>query len=111
MSRFDPLPDQPYAECISCGLTLATQDDGREHMTATRPEAGQGASHRIRITNQPRPDRIRSAVARVIDDAITDSLEDIDRLVERDGATAEEVTEALRFYPDFADAYAEWVTA
>jgi len=111
MSRFDPIPGQPYGECTNCGISLATQEEGREHMSATRPEAGQGSSHRIRITNQTREDRIRSAVAWVVDDAITESMEDLHRLVERDGATPEELTAALGAHPDFADAYDEWVSA
>lgn len=110
MSRFDPTPGQPYGECADCGTTLQTQTDSREHMAATRPE-GQGSSHRVRVTNASRADRIRRAVADVVDDAITESMEDIDRLVERDGATAEEVAAELASYPDFADAYAEWVQA
>lgn len=109
MSRFDPLPGHPYGECDDCGITLQTQADGREHMTATNPGLNQGPSHRISITNAPREDRIRGAVSSVVDDAITESMEDFERLVERDGVTAEELTAALASYPDFADAYFEWV--
>ena len=112
MSRFDPIPDQPYGECSDCGISLATQADAREHMSATMPAAiGVGSSHGVRVTNAPREDRIRRAVSFAVDDAITEAMDDIHRIVERDGATPEELTAALGSYPDFADAYAEWVSA
>ena len=110
-SRFDPIPGQPYGECTDCGVALQTQEEGREHMAATFSEAGQGPSHRIRITNPPRADRVRTAVNCAIDDAISEAMEDIHRIVERDGATPDELATALAAYPDFADAYAEWVSA
>ena len=109
VSRFDPIPGKPYGECADCGVALQTQEDGREHMSATRPAHGQGSSHRIRVTNQPRADRIQAAVNWLVSDAIDESMEGIHWLVEHDGATAEEVADALLSYPDFADAYDEWV--
>lgn len=111
MSKFDPTPGQPYGECSDCGISLETQADAREHMSATAPGVGLGSSHGVRVTNAPREDRIRRAVSYAVDDAITEAMEDIHRIVERDGATPDELTAALAAYPDFADAYDEWVSA
>ena len=41
--------------------------------------------------------------------ALERANEDLDRLVYRGELTTEQVTEALRLYPDFSDGWAEWL--
>lgn len=105
---FDQLPDEPYGECADCDLVIDTESTARQHMSDTVGSKG-NSSHSIKVTNPTRPDRIRSALQTVVDDAINDAMEEIDRMVSRAHLTDEEVAEALRWWPDFHDTWTEWV--
>jgi hypothetical protein len=110
-SRFDPTPDEPYGKCMDCGAALTTEADSRAHMSSTfkQSTSQSSSSHRVRITNPSRPERIRREMARIVDDALYDAMEALDRLTGRAELTDNEVAEALRMWPDFADAWDEHV--
>ena len=112
MSTFDPIPGKPYGTCLTCSLDIETEEASREHMSQTLDEAKargeEPRSHRVTITNPPRTDRIRARVACIVEDAINESMYDLDRLVDRGEVTEAEIAEALRWHPDFADAREEY---
>ena len=114
MSAFDPTPGQPYGACNACPLTFDTEDAANQHMRQTMGEAKERGetprSHSVTITNPPRGQRIRSRVGSIVDNAITDAMSTLDRLVDRGDVTEDEITEALRFWPDFADVREEWTS-
>lgn len=108
MSRLDPEPGKPYAQCKDCEVVAETQADARQHMSETQGSKG-NRSHGMRITNATRPERIESAIRSDVDIVIADAMDDLDRYVQRGEMTDEEIKEALRWYPDFADAWDEYV--
>lgn len=111
MNIFDPIEGADYGLCADCGMKLPTQDEARAHMRITFEEAtpqGHSKGHRVRILNPDRASRIKSRVSSMVDDAIQDAMEEIYRLVERDQASTEEITEALSWHSDFADAWQEY---
>ena len=110
MSTYDPNPDAPYGTCSTCSLVIATEADANEHLRQTIGQGdGAGHSHSVRITNPSRPDRIRRRIAMVIDDAIADAMDELDRLTSRgDNLTEAEVAEALRMWPDFSEAWDDY---
>ena len=110
-TRFDPVAGEPYGLCAECGMTMATEDDAREHMSTTFEAAkakGGSKGHGVRITNPGRGARIEREVSSLVDDSIQRAMEDIDNLVERGDATTEEINEALRWYSDFHEAWDEY---
>lgn len=109
MSIYDPTPDVAYAICGTCDITLPTEADGNAHMDETIQQHG-GRSHQIRITNPTRERRIRRAVGSHVADAVDDACNEFERMVERGDVTAEEITEAIAFHPDFADAWDEYLS-
>lgn len=104
-SSFDPVPDQDYGCCITCGKPIPTQVDATAHMSTT-VDAG-GSSHRIALQNPPRERRIRSHVSTLITDAVDQALEQIADLVNQGQITRTEADEALRSHPDFGDVWTE----
>ena len=108
MSRFDPKSGEPYARCRDCSVVAENQADARQHMNETHGSKG-NSSHSMSITNPTRPERIESGVRLKVDHAISEAMDDLDRLVARGETTDDEIKEALRWYPDFADAWDEFV--
>lgn len=111
MNIFDPIEGADYGLCADCEMKLPTQEEARAHMSSTCEEAnakGISKGHRVRILNPDRASRIKSRVSSMVDDAIQDAMEEIYRLVERDQASTEEITEALRWHSDFAEAWEEY---
>ncbi|WP_402465690.1 hypothetical protein [Isoptericola aurantiacus] len=102
-----------YAECITCGVTLQTPADRDAHLrdtfTAAKEKDGYAAkSHAARTVN-PTPEEIaESDVRRKVESALDDCMDSLDRLVYRDRVTPEQVREALRWFPDFANAWDEY---
>ena len=88
MSSFDPEPDKPHGVCNDCGAEMATEQDASDHMRETF-EAAKAAgkvqrSHSVRVTNPGRQTRIRRRLGTIIDDAISNAMEEIDRLLEQE---------------------------
>ncbi|MFB7917062.1 hypothetical protein [Streptomyces sp. NPDC056061] len=109
--RFDSDPDEPYGRCLQCpSLVLTTQADATTHMTETYVAAqadGGTSGHSVEVTNPPRSRRIETEVARVVDTAITDAIDRLQRLVELGDVTAEEITHSLRWHNEFDEAWQE----
>jgi hypothetical protein len=109
MGRYDPEPDKPYAVCSTCGEVHHTREDMNAHHRATTPEGG-GTSHSASIQNRTREERIRDAVEWMADSAMTDLLDEIYGLINQDGITEEEVTEATKqVWMDLSDAWTEYL--
>lgn len=105
MSRFDQNPDEPYAVCEDCGESLADRAAMSAHFAATRP-AGLGSSHRVRITNMERSERIERQLDSLAEDAVSEFVDKAFDLI-TDGVTEEEITAAVRSVTaDFADGWA-----
>lgn len=105
--RFDPTPDLPYGSCVTCGITLEAREDAQSHMKETLV-AGKmpRRSHTTRSMNPTREDRIEREVRFIVEDAIQDAIDEIERLVEQGHITRDEATKALRDVPgDFTDAW------
>lgn len=104
MSSYDPDPDKPYGECVTCGVSLATQEDAKAHRADTRP-ANMGSSHSTRSTNPSRTERIESELQRLADDALYDFVDQAEDLLD-DGVTEDEIKAAMRMVDaDFSDAW------
>jgi len=123
MSKFDPKEGVPYGHCITpgCGFIGQTvaemRQHGRDTMTPTGDATGvTSRGHSYIVDNPSREDAIRSAVQSEVDDAIESAVselcEELWRLHERQGASIEEISAALRFGVsdiDWATAWSEYV--
>lgn len=110
--RFDPSPDADYGKCNDCGINLATEPDAKAHMRTTMEEAqskGASRSHRVSVLNPGREQRITTEVDCLVDDAIQDAMEQLDRLVDRGDASEAEITAALKWHSDFANSWEEYI--
>jgi hypothetical protein len=106
--RFNQEIGPGYGACGTCGIDLQTEVDANEHMSATfKDTKAQGGSsgHGVQVLNPTRERRISTEVGSAVADAIEGALDEMDRLVDSNQLTKEEITEALRGYPDFADAW------
>lgn len=106
-SRFDADPNEPYGTCLTCALKLQTETDAREHMAATFAQPGANASHRVRITNPQRADRIDTAVSGLVDSALDTFVEELQALVDSDTISEDEATAATGRWSEFSDAWSE----
>jgi hypothetical protein len=104
-----------YAVCVEegCGIALPTPEDaekhGKETMRATGDVTGVTArGHARRILNPTREQQADRAVGYEIERATERAFEALDREIEAGRLTRAEVTKAMRYYPDFADGWAEW---
>ena len=91
--KFDQIPDEPYGECLNCQMQLDQKSDADEHMRQTMPD--KGPSHRVRITNPTRDQRIRSAVGQIIDDALYQAGNQIKNMVDQGHLTLDEARSVL----------------
>lgn len=114
MSKFDQIEGQPYGKCNDCGVELIDKNAASAHTTETFEAAkvkGVGqSSHGVRVQNDTRDGRIKSGVSQVVEDAITDAVDELWRLVDSGDATEEEVTAGLAFHSEFQDAWEEAVS-
>lgn len=105
---------RPYAACNDCGITLPTPEAAQAHAAETfkpaaRTDGVLAESHGYRTLNPTPEERARWKVHGEVDDAIERCMERLDDLV-RDGELTEaEVEDGLLGYPDFADAWVEWL--
>lgn len=106
--RFDPDPSKAYGRCKTCGIELDTQDDSRSHMDDTMRASG-GKSHTVWIANPDRATRIKWGTSLIVESAIDRAIEELDGLVQRGQITTGEVEEALSLYPNFEDAWQDYI--
>lgn len=92
-TRFDPAPGEPYGHCRNCEAQLQQESDAREHMSQTMQ--GRGPSHRIHVTNPTRPQRIRSSLGLIIDDALRQAADEIQEMVDGGDLSLEEARSVL----------------
>ena len=104
--RFDPEQDVQYGHCLSCPERFATQEDADEHLSSSFDQ-DRGKSHRIRITNRARSERIRTEIVSIVDDALTTAVEKVAELVDQGHITQEEAEHAVR-NSELADAWDEY---
>lgn len=97
-------PTGPYGSCITCGADMPTKADSNEHLSATFDGT---SGHRVQILNPPREDRIRRRIESKVDEAVTEFIYEIQDAIDREEFTEAEVTDALKLFPDFADAWDE----
>lgn len=110
-SRFDPAPDSDYGVCVQCGTSMPTKDEANAHMSTTFEDAqakGHTRGHGVQVLNPSRSARIEREVRRTVDRVIQRAMDDLDDLVIRRDASAEEIREALGWYSDFSDAWDEY---
>ncbi len=110
-NRFDPLPDEPYGKCATCDAVMQTPQDSANHLKETfetAPQPGERFSHSVSVSNASRPTRISQAIGQIVEDAINEAMEEVDRLVESEDLTYEEAETALASYDGFSDAWEEW---
>jgi hypothetical protein len=111
-ARFDQNPDEPYGFCLTCkdagiDLPFADQPAMSAHLSETFEAGGRvnGKGHSGRVTNATREERIRRHMGSLVDDALYDFLESVERDVERGDLTEDEVGPGLVYYSDFRDAW------
>lgn len=113
MSRFDPKPDEPYGTC-KCGETVATRDAMSAHFKAVADANGGragGSAHSVRITNQTREERIESELENIVESAVRDIMDELDRLIDKGDITEDEATEATKSVDiDLFDQWKEYVS-
>lgn len=108
---FNPTPAIDYGKCSTCDESMPTEEDANIHMFETFKAAislGKSRGHAIKILNPSRVMRIQRGIDRIIDDAISDAMEEIDALINSDSISEEEAKEALNCHPDFANAWEEY---
>lgn len=109
-TRYDQDPTANYGKCGTCGITLPTEQEAKQHMSATFQEAkakGGDRGHGIRAENPNRASRVQRSIDTIVEDAIYDAIRDIYDLVDADHITGEEVKESLKWHAGFADAWEE----
>lgn len=99
--------DKPHATCLTCEQNLVTPADLTAHLRETSKPDG-GRSHRARILRLTRSQEVDSIVGREVSDAIDEFCENIARRIQCKQISEQEVTQAIRFYSDFADGWEEW---
>jgi hypothetical protein len=106
--------ERPYAKCNDCEQVLITPEDAQQHGEDTMtPVEGEGAikarGHSRHVLNPTREQVVASMVDYAVERAMESFFNDIDNDVHRGRLTTEEVTKALRGWPDFSDGWEEWV--
>lgn len=132
-TRFDALPCQPYARCMSCSAVLETKDAASEHMSSTVEAVDNptrsgiiARGHRLHVVNRTRAERIKSHVEAVVtaaverypgtpnivlrelpvsDEAVEQAMDDLDEDVHHGHLTDAEVFLALAGQPEFLAAW------
>lgn len=104
-NRFGPYSNSPYGRCLDCSLTIETREHSHQHLDESRN--GLSKSHRVRIGNPSREDRIRREAQVEIERALEDAMERLDGF--KPDASDDEIREALKLFPDFRGAWDEWV--
>ena len=105
MGRFDPIEGADYGNCVTCGAVFVTRDDADKHRTETMDESPIRRSHTTRGLNRTREERIQSWADDIVQDAISDAIDNLRDEVASANVSWDEVFEALRWHSDFAD---EW---
>lgn len=100
--RFNPDVDKTHAKCKDCDAELESPGQVTEHLNYNK--------HTVSILNPTRERRIESEVSWIVDNAITDALDELDNLIRRNHVTRAEITSALKWFSDFGDAWAEYAT-
>lgn len=111
-SRYNPVQGLPYGTCRTCQTDFETKEMAEAHMSQTHDEArknGGTRGHTISVTNPERPERIRGAVSVHVESAMDSFCQNIDDIVQAGYATEEELTKAMAFWPDFQEAWENWV--
>lgn len=109
--RFRPEADVQYGKCKTCSIDLTTRQEVDIHMNATLAEAtakGERSGHTVRILNPSRESRIRSEVADLVEEAISEVMSKLEDLVYRNHITEAEAKEAISHEPDFAEAWEDY---
>lgn len=107
-SRFDQDPNAGYGQCSTCETEFATEVLAREHMADTLDAArasGENTSHRISVLNISREDRIESHVGSIVENAMSEAIDQLLKLIDSDDVTEDEVTRALGDWLDFNGAW------
>jgi hypothetical protein len=105
-NKFDPKEGVDYGRCNDCDAKLPTNEESSNHMSETFKD---GKSHSVRVLNPDRHERIQREVDDEVSDAVQRAMEELDGLVERGDASAEEIFQALGWHSDFADAWQAYV--
>jgi hypothetical protein len=105
MSKYDQIAGDDYGTCVTCGVSLPTEQAARAHLNETLEASPDRKSHTYRRHNPTREQRIQSMVASAVDDSIYDAIERLMEEVASGEVTEDEITKAIKFYGDFAD---EW---
>ena len=108
-NRFDPADGADYGRCRDCDAALVSEDDANEHMnsTLTSNSLGNRESHSVMILNPSRERRVGQAVRWAVADALDSAVAEFEGLL--DDASEEEIGDALWMYPDFKDAWEEYL--
>lgn len=104
-----------YAVCTreGCRIALPTPEDARKHGNDTMEPTGAttgvtARGHGYSVLNPTRDEQVTRMVGFEIDQATTRAFEALDSMVDEGRLTREEITKALRWYPDFSDGWSEW---
>ncbi|QGZ16678.1 hypothetical protein PBI_DEWDROP_30 [Microbacterium phage Dewdrop] len=110
-SYYDQRPDEPYGDCLTCGITLQTKEDAKAHRDETfGPSGAELSSHRTRAKNPTREENVDRGVWRHVNDAIDGLMERLAQEVMRDRLTKEEIRKALSFPGvELVEAWDEWI--
>lgn len=110
--RFDQADGEPYGFCLTCkeagtGLTFADKAAMSAHLSETFEASGRvnGKGHKGRVTNATREDRIRQHMGSLVDDAMYEFFDSVERDLDRGDLAEDEVRGALAYYPDFRAAW------
>ena len=99
----------PYSRCQNCSEEFADPSASNAHLTVTHAESSNGRSHTVTVVNPTPEERAQREVDSIVEDAISECMDKLDRAIDRGRLTAEQVVEGLNWHSDFADAWSEYV--
>jgi hypothetical protein len=113
-----------YAECRECDVVLWTPEIARKHVDETMtpveqepvPEGEEqpgirtlARAHGYVVINHTPDEMAEYRVSSVMEDALQSFCDDIDTAIQRGSVTEEQVSKYVRGYPDFEDAWMDWL--
>lgn len=104
--------NKPHSECLTCGVTFATPEARDKHMIQTmggpdRSDRGRNGSHTTRTLQHTADELAGQQVRDTVTDALEECVDKLGLLVERNHLTLAQVTHALRFHPEFKEAWTD----
>jgi hypothetical protein len=114
-----------YAECRECDVVLWTPEIARKHVDETMTPVEQepvpedeenqpgirtiARAHGYIVINNTPDEMAEYRIRSIMEDALQRFCDEIDTAIQRGSVTEEQVSKYVRSFPDFDDAWFEWL--